>query len=223
MRAHVTHITKEDFFPTFYAAYQAAMMEKTIQGGFQGSRLVPFNPESVISKLDLKFKTPTPPNSRPCTAQSWVSKTPSNPTEASLQTSFIKSRIARHENSSPTSIYEAVDQFAKATSKVMSKLALLKSENQILQQTNEELSKRRRAKKTRLRQGGSLSLQEAQDLQDQKDVAQQVRQELQAGSGRKARAETRARRCGNCGEIGHNARTCQNDIETSKEEDSKQF
>ena len=67
MRAHVTHITKEDFFPTFYAAYQAAMTEKTIQGGFRGSGLIPFNPESVISKLDLKFKTPTPPNSRPCT------------------------------------------------------------------------------------------------------------------------------------------------------------
>ena len=58
-------------------------------------------------------------------------------------------------------------------------------------------------------------------MQDQKDVAQQVRQELQAGSGRKARAETRVRRCGNCGEIGHNARTCQNDIETSEEEDSE--
>ena len=30
MQAHVTYITKEDFFPTFYAAYEAAMIEKTI-------------------------------------------------------------------------------------------------------------------------------------------------------------------------------------------------
>ena len=66
----------------------------------------------------------------------------------------------------------------------------------MLRQGIEELSKRRRAKKTRLRQGGSLSQQEAQDLQDEKDVAQQIKQETQAGSGRKPREETHARRCG---------------------------
>ena len=34
MRAHVTHITKEDFFPAIYTAYQATMTEKNIEGGF---------------------------------------------------------------------------------------------------------------------------------------------------------------------------------------------
>jgi hypothetical protein len=125
------------------------------------------------------------------------------------QTTFIKNRIALHQNSSPTSIYEAVDQFAKGASKMMHQLALLKAENQILQQGIEELSKRRRAKKTRLRQGGSLSQQEAQDLQDERDLAQQLKQETQASIDRKPREETRARRCGNCGQTGHNARTCQ--------------
>jgi hypothetical protein len=92
-----------------------------------------------------------------------------------------------------------------------------------LRQANEELSKRRRAKKTRLRQGGSLTLQEAQNLQDQNDIARQIEQETQARRGRKARTETRVRRCGVCGETGHNARTCQSGIETSGKEDSEQF
>ena len=52
----------------------------------------------------------------------------------------------------------------------MHQLVLLKAENQNLQQANEALSKRRRAKKTRLRQGGSLTQQEAEDLQDDRDV-----------------------------------------------------
>ena len=221
MRAHITHITKDDFFPAFRNAFFAAMTESNVQGGFRGAGLVPFNPESVISTLDLKLKTPTPTNSRPGTAQPWVSQTPNNPTEATSQTTFIKNRIARHQNSSPTSIYEAVDQFAKGTSKIMHKLALLQSEVQILRQANDELSKRRRAKKIRLRQGGSLSQQEAQDLQDERDLAQQLKQETQASSGRKLREETRARRCGNCGETGHNARTCQIVIETSEEENSE--
>ncbi|KFZ23222.1 hypothetical protein V502_02299 [Pseudogymnoascus sp. VKM F-4520 (FW-2644)] len=73
MRAHIIHITKDDFFPAFYAAFNIAMTESNIQGGFQGARLLPFDPESVISALDLKLKTPTPPSSRPGTAQPWVS------------------------------------------------------------------------------------------------------------------------------------------------------
>ena len=150
-----------------------------------------------------------------------MSQTPNNPTEASSQTTFIKNRIARHQNSSPTSIYDAVDQFAKGTSKIIHKLALLQAENQTLRQANEELSKRRRAKKTRLRQGGSLTQQAAQDLRDQIDVTQQLKQERQANSGRKPRTETHPRRCGACNGVGHNARTYQIDIETSEEEDSE--
>jgi hypothetical protein len=221
MLAHIAHITKDDFFPAFRNTFFATMTESNITGGFRGAGLLPFDPESVISALDLKLKTPTPVNSRPGTAQPWVSQTPNNPTEATSQTTFIKNRIARHHNSSPTSIYEAVDQFAKGTSKIMHKLALLQSEVQMLRQANEELSKRRRAKKTRLRQGGSISQQEAQDLEDERDLAQQLKQERQASSGRKPREEMRARRCGNCGETGHNARTCQIVIETSEEEDSE--
>jgi hypothetical protein len=220
MRAHITHITKDDFFPAFRNAFFAALTESNTQGGFRGAGIVPFDPESVISTLDLKLKTPTPTTSRSGTAEPWVSQTPNNPIEATSQTTFIKNRIACHNNSSPTSIYEAVDQFAKGTSKIMHKLALMQSEVQILRQANEELSKRRRAKKTHLRQGGSLSQQEAEDLQDERDIIQQLKQETRASSGRKLREGTRARRCGNCGETGHNARTCQIVIETSEEEDS---
>ena len=103
----------------------------------------------------------------------------------------------------------------------MHELALLRSEVQTLRQANEALSKRRRAKKTRLQQGGSLSQQEAEELLDYRDLVQQVKQETQANSGRKPREETHARRCGNCHMIGHNARTCQTIIVTSDEEGSK--
>jgi hypothetical protein len=102
----------------------------------------------------------------------------------------------------------------------MHKLALLKAENQSLREANETLSKRRRAKETRLRQGGSLSQQDAEALQDDKDVVLQVEQETKASSGRKPREETRARRCGKCDKTGHNARTCQIIEVISREEDS---
>jgi len=56
----------------------------------------------------------------------------------------------------------------------MHQMALLRSENQILRQENEILSRRRRAKKKRLRQGGSLILAEGQSLQDQREVDVQL-------------------------------------------------
>jgi len=73
MQAYITYITKDDFFPTFHTAFFTTIIENNIRGGFQGTRLLPFDPESIISTLDLKLKTPTPPNSRPSTPQSWVS------------------------------------------------------------------------------------------------------------------------------------------------------
>ena len=53
---------------------------------------------------------------------------------------------------------------------------------------------------------------------DERDVADQLQQEMRGGDGRRRREETRPRRCGNCNGMGHNTRTCQIVIETSEED-----
>jgi hypothetical protein len=103
----------------------------------------------------------------------------------------------------------------------MHQLALLQAENRDLRKANETLSKRRNRKKSRLQAEGSLNLQEAQALMDNRDVTEQIKQETRGSRGRKEREETRARRCGNCNGTGHNARTCQIVIETSEEDNSE--
>ena len=65
-----------------------------------------------------------------------------------------------------------------------------------------------------------MTLEEGQDLQAQNAVDSQVGHEIRQNSGRKPRTETKSRRCGNCGEPGHNARTCQIDSPASEEDDS---
>ena len=150
MRRHVTHITKADFFPAFYKAFQDALTAQNIQGGFRGAGLVPLSPESVISKLDIKLRTPTPPESVTELPAPWFSKTPDNPIEATSQTQYIKRRISQHQNSSPTSIYRSIDQLTKGTQGIMHQVALLRAEVQDLRRANETLSKRRKAKRTRL-------------------------------------------------------------------------
>lgn len=109
IRAHVTHISKLEFFLAFKAAFIATMTEENILGGFQGAGIIPFNLESVLSRLDIRLRTPTPSRSPLGTPLPWVSKTPQNLIEATSQSEFIKSRIARHQDSSPTSIYAVID------------------------------------------------------------------------------------------------------------------
>jgi hypothetical protein len=98
IRTHITHITKTDFLPAFYTAFQTTMNQTNIQGDFRGSGLVPCDPE-----LDIKLRTPTPPLDQNLP---WTSKTPSNPIEATSQTEYVKKRIASHQDSSPTSSHK---------------------------------------------------------------------------------------------------------------------
>ena len=119
MRTYINYISKLEFLCAFREAFFASITEKNIQGGFAGAGIVPYDPERVLSKLDVKLHTPSPPTSRPGTAQPWVSQTLHNPQEADSQSMLIRTRIANHQNSSPSSMLAAVDQLTKGTMSVM--------------------------------------------------------------------------------------------------------
>ncbi|RYC79608.1 hypothetical protein BFJ63_vAg17509 [Fusarium oxysporum f. sp. narcissi] len=218
IRRSITHISKTEFFPAFYAAFQLTMTEANIKGGFRGAGLVPFDPEVVISKLDVQLRTPTPVEEEAQQAQSWTSRTPRTALEAGSQSEYLQRRIRRYHSSSPESILEALQSLTKAVKRNMHKTALLEAENRELRQANEILSRRHRAKRTRLRNRGSMTIQEGRDLIDQMDVDIQVMAESSRSGGQGSSARPRVRRCGTCGKTGHNARTCQEGIEASGDE-----
>lgn len=208
MRMHITHISKLEFLSAFRTAFFHTFTEKNIKAGFIGSGLVPYDPERVLSKLDVVLRTPTPPQTLPEERQPWVLKTPQTAYEASAQSEHIKTRISAHQNSSPTSMIAAVNQLTRGTTAIMHQVALLRTEVRDLRTANEALSKRRRAKKSRVRQGGSLTVQDGIDLLDQRDVEEQLQQENRQGGSQRGQARTKVPRCGNCGKPGHNIRTC---------------
>jgi hypothetical protein len=109
----------------------------------------------------------------------------------------------------------AVDQLAKGTTAVMHQVALLRAENASLRKANEALSKRQRAKKTRVQLRGSLSVQDAQDLLDQNVVDGEGAQEMQLDGSGAGGLRAKVRCCGVCGKPGHNARTCQKAVDAS--------
>jgi DDE superfamily endonuclease/helix-turn-helix, Psq domain len=211
VRTGITHISKEAFIPAFIEAFRATITKENIQGGFKGAGLVPYNPEVVISQLDIRLSTPTPENSRPTTSYSWVSKTPQTTKDASSQTTLIKQRIVRHQSSSPTPILDAIDLLTKGTAKVMQENILLRTELERVLKANNELSRRRRTKRQLVQEGGTLDLQEFQELETQTDVQGQILKEERQNRGRKRQGESHDRRCRGCGKTGHNKRTCQAD------------
>ena len=144
-----------------------------------------------------------------------TSQTPKNPTEALSQSKLVATRIAKHQGSSPTRIFEAVDQMAKGMTMLAHSHTLLTAEVRLLRKANEALSKRRRAKKTRFRLGGSLTAGEADDLLAEKEIGDQLEQEMQRNGYTVGKGAGGKRRYSKCGNTGHNARTCQIDKEMS--------
>ncbi|TVY75163.1 hypothetical protein Focb16_v005488 [Fusarium oxysporum f. sp. cubense] len=115
IRCSITHVSKTEFFPAFYAAHQATMTEKNIKSAFRGAGLVPLDPESVVSKLDVQLRTPTPAEEVANPSTPWVSKTPKTVLEAGSQSEYLERRIRRHHSSSPESVIEAMKSLEKST------------------------------------------------------------------------------------------------------------
>ena len=53
----IIYITKKDFLPAFKAVYNKAFIENNIYTGFRGAKLVPFNLDIVILKLNIQLYT----------------------------------------------------------------------------------------------------------------------------------------------------------------------
>ncbi|KAL2885667.1 hypothetical protein HOO65_070129 [Ceratocystis lukuohia] len=218
IRCLITHVSKTDFFLAFYAVHQAAMTESNIKGGFRGAGIIPLDPESVISKLDVQLRTPTPIEEEASLPDPWVSKTPKTVLEANSQSKYLEKRIRRHQSSSPTPIIQAPESFSKGMNTTMCQNTLLKSEVQILRQANETLSRRHRAKRTKLQNRGAMTIDEGSIEIDQKDVDAQVMAELSRSGGQGRSGLARVRQCGTCEKAGHNSRTCQKAATVSTEE-----
>jgi len=73
IKAHINHITKVEFFLAFHAAYNQSITTQNAQAGFRGAGLVPFDPQVVLLKLDVKLRTPTPTGPPSANADPWVS------------------------------------------------------------------------------------------------------------------------------------------------------
>ena len=77
MRVGINHIDKLDFLEAYPLSRIEAFKSETIKNSFGAAGLVPFSPERVISKLDIRLRTLTPPASRGSeSSRNFTPKTP---------------------------------------------------------------------------------------------------------------------------------------------------
>jgi hypothetical protein len=76
--SYINYIDKRAFLATFLAVYNKAISKNNILSSFRATGLVLLDPEVVLSKLEVKPRTPTPPAPGPT---AWQPKTPSNAIE----------------------------------------------------------------------------------------------------------------------------------------------
>ena len=202
IRLGINHITKEVFLPAFQVAVAASITKVNIEGSFRGAGLVPFDPERVLSTLDVRLRTPTPPTIH---NTPWESRTPSNFREFESQSALLRDRIQNHPLSSPTEAVVSLERLSKGIEMIAHGAELMRSEVNDLRKANEAASKRRARKKKRIQLQGVLSKGDSSAI-----VARLL--DSASNEGKSAESEMRAakapRHCGGCRATGHNIRTC---------------
>jgi hypothetical protein len=89
-RSRINYISKETFLPASKSAYYKAITAGNTCSRFRATGLVPNNPDAVLSKLDVRLRTPTPPQ---WDSIVWEAKTPHNAREVEEQSMLLRNCI----------------------------------------------------------------------------------------------------------------------------------
>ena len=103
--------------------------------------------------------TPTPTGPSPTKADSWISKTLHNATEALSQAKFVKNKIVCHQGSSPIPILNASIQTVKELEVITHNLSLVHARIDTLEEALEAVSKCKKAKRMHVSKGGPIKVE----------------------------------------------------------------
>jgi DDE superfamily endonuclease/Tc5 transposase DNA-binding domain/helix-turn-helix, Psq domain len=211
MTLGVHHIDKPTFLELFFEAHRKTFSSKNIKSGFAATGLVPFNPDRVLTRLQVKVRTPSPaPVPAPDQPGATLPlKTPSNISE------LDHLQRQREDGASPTD--RTVQKIIKGCKMAMHNAVLLHDENSRLRAENTRQKRKRARRRAFLQTGGSMTIGQGisstvarQDAQR----SQERRVEAEGGGATIAEAVIPTARkrapgkCSVCGSTEHNARGC---------------
>jgi hypothetical protein len=141
--SHINCIDKLAFLAAFKAVYQHVFSSNNIKAGFRATGLVPIDLGVVLSKLEIKPRTP----SLPLPTTLWLPTTPSNAQEIEAQSTLIINCIRTHASSSPTPLIRLMEQLYWGVEVMMHTATLIAQHNEQLQAANAAASERKGRKR----------------------------------------------------------------------------
>jgi len=208
-RRQFNHIDKFDFLEAYPQAHTEAFTTENIKNSFAASGLVPFNPETVLGRLNIQLKTSTPPGSQSTNS---APKTPHNLRQLEKQASTIK-KLLRQRTQSPSSpTKSALNQLVKGCEMAMNSAIILTKENRDLRAAHEKQTQKRKRSKRQINHAGGLSIQEGIELMQQRNGDQEAQDPVQMET-EPSTSQPHVRappRCSDCNVLGHKRTHCPN-------------
>jgi len=158
MRNGVNHIDKQDFLEAYYNARKETMNQANISSSFAATRVLPYDLERVLAKLNTQLRTPTPPLASAIEQGPWAPETPHNTAELELQSRAIKDYLRCRTKSPPSPTEAALNQLVKGCEIAMNSTILLAEENRQLRAINAKQVKKRAKRRTYIAIGGVLTV-----------------------------------------------------------------
>jgi hypothetical protein len=172
MRLGINHIDKHEFLYALNIARIEAFTEANIKSSFAATGLVPYNPDQVLSTIQIRPRTP--PQTTIANPEQWQPQTPRNLAELECQVGAIKDYLKRRSNSPPTPTHQALNQLVKGCQIAMQGAVLLATENERLRAANERQTQKRQIKRQYISKTTALTVAEASKLLDPSQVPQIV-------------------------------------------------
>jgi DDE superfamily endonuclease len=216
IRAGINHVDRMDFLSLYIQAHAESFTEQTVQSAFEVSGLVPYDPQRVLSKLQIS--TPSPPSSSHGTQSSWTPQTPKSLAKIQRQSARLRNRIQDRTTplSSPTNRF--MDKFFQNYEKLMVQNVLLTQENIELRSANAKQLRKR--KSSYVPQGGAArrrvaDAEESVQTATEESIQTVAENPVRTAAGNSIQAATEesvqkkaSKRCSVCRAYNHTARTC---------------
>jgi hypothetical protein len=210
-RVGSTHIDKLDFLDLYPAARAATYKTSVIASSFMASGLIPYSPERVLSKLDIRLPSSTPPPSRgSASSREFLPYTPSKAINFRRQASSIKRLLVNRDITPDGEVYRQLEQTTRGAQLLANQLAILTTTYERVMAENGRKQKKKSIPNRQLVYEGGIT---AEEMQLRLQIEHEHRMAISQAPRRAPVADGTAaqrppQRCGNCREPGHKRNRC---------------
>ncbi|KAM4055681.1 DDE superfamily endonuclease [Hirsutella rhossiliensis] len=194
MLAGIHHIDKQDFLPMYLDARRQALSPSNIRSGFMATGLFPFDPNRVLSRLQVQVdkvgndhgdkNTPSPNKSLE------AAKTPHNVNQL---TTHAERLLQRRPQNTDSPVSQAINQLIKGCQMAMHSAALLADENRQLRSENQRRKQRKNSAVNTLATAVLYRIKQRREEEEERVKRRRVEEEERTKR-RREKDEERAKR-----------------------------